>query len=310
MDEVILHHYPQSPVSEKVRVALGLKGLAWHSVIIPRLPPKPDLMPLTGGYRRAPVMQIGADIYCDSQCILRELERRYPEPGFFPDGENGLVWSLSRWTDGELLDVAVRLVLGASADSLSPEFARDRGRLYLGPEQTVQDLQSDLPHLAAQLRGAFSWLEQSLQRSGAFVMGAEAGLADALFYYLVWFLRTRWPEATTFLSQFPALETWEGKLRDLGHGRMETMESAAALVIAARGETQTPECDDPDDPQGLRCGQRVGVVPSGDGGDPVVYGPLRYADRETIAIMTRDQRAGDVCVHFPRVGYQVNRAPE
>ena len=29
--------------------------------------PRPDLMPMTGGYRRTPVMQIGADIYCDTQ---------------------------------------------------------------------------------------------------------------------------------------------------------------------------------------------------------------------------------------------------
>ena len=74
MTELILHHYPQSPVSEKVRVVLGLKGLSWRSVEIPRLPPKPDLMPLTGGYRMTPVMQLGADVYCDSQCIIREIE--------------------------------------------------------------------------------------------------------------------------------------------------------------------------------------------------------------------------------------------
>ena len=92
MTEVILHHYPQSPVSEKVRVALGIKGLDWHSVRIPRLPPKPDLMPLTGGSRLTPVMQAGADVYCDSQCIIRELERRFPEPTLFPGGAAGLAW--------------------------------------------------------------------------------------------------------------------------------------------------------------------------------------------------------------------------
>ncbi|MCK4940436.1 MAG: glutathione S-transferase N-terminal domain-containing protein, partial [Rhodospirillaceae bacterium] len=58
-DQVILHHYPQSPVSEKIRVVLGMKDLTWKSVLIPRLPPKPNLMPLTGGYRLTPVMQIG-----------------------------------------------------------------------------------------------------------------------------------------------------------------------------------------------------------------------------------------------------------
>ena len=40
--------------------------------------PKPDLMPLTGGYRKTPVLQIGADIYCDTQLIMLELERRAP----------------------------------------------------------------------------------------------------------------------------------------------------------------------------------------------------------------------------------------
>ena len=82
--QIILHHYPQSPVSEKVRVVLGIKGLDWKSVEIPRLPPKPNLMPLTGGYRLTPVMQIGADIFCDSLAIIREIDRRHPTPTLFP----------------------------------------------------------------------------------------------------------------------------------------------------------------------------------------------------------------------------------
>ena len=81
-DIIILHHYDISPYSEKVRLGLGLKGLAWASVEIPVIMPKPDLTALTGGYRKAPVLQIGADIYCDSQLIMRELERRHPSPSF------------------------------------------------------------------------------------------------------------------------------------------------------------------------------------------------------------------------------------
>ena len=102
MSDIILHNYPQSPVAEKARVALGIKGLTWQSVEIPRLPPKPMLTKLTGGYRRTPVMQIGADIYCDTQCIVQELERRFPSPTFFPTQDAGLIWSLSRWTDGDM----------------------------------------------------------------------------------------------------------------------------------------------------------------------------------------------------------------
>ncbi len=92
--DIILHHYPQSPVAEKVRVVLGIKNLSWYSVHIPRLPPKPDLVPLTGGYRRTPVLQVGAEIYCDTQCIIRELERRYPHPTLYPNGSAGLPWAV------------------------------------------------------------------------------------------------------------------------------------------------------------------------------------------------------------------------
>ena len=94
MTDIILHHYETSPYSEKVRLGLGLKGLTWASVEIPVIMPKPDLTALTGGYRKTPVLQIGADIYCDSQLIMRELERLHPSPSFYPAGRgaaDGLV---------------------------------------------------------------------------------------------------------------------------------------------------------------------------------------------------------------------------
>ena len=149
MNEVILHHYPLSPVSEKVRVALGIKGLAWRSVEIPRLPPKPDVMPLTGGYRRTPIMQIGADIYCDSQCILRELQQRFPEPSFYPGGADGLPWGISRWTDA-LFDVC-RAAFARSANAAQlPRSLRNRIARGCSWDRTatLKKLQADLPHLA------------------------------------------------------------------------------------------------------------------------------------------------------------------
>jgi glutathione S-transferase len=62
MTEMILHHYELSTFSEKMRVAFGLKNLAWRSVETLPAPPRPLLAPLTGGYRRIPVLQVGADI--------------------------------------------------------------------------------------------------------------------------------------------------------------------------------------------------------------------------------------------------------
>ena len=94
-DQPILHHFEASPFSEKIRIIFGFKRIAWRSVLIPRIMPKPDLLPLTGGYRRTPVMQIGADVFCDTQMITRALEARYPEPSLFPGGNAGLPWAVA-----------------------------------------------------------------------------------------------------------------------------------------------------------------------------------------------------------------------
>ena len=84
MTDLILHHYEMSPYAEKIRLALGLKGLPWRSVLAPMVMPKPDLVELTGGYRRVPVLQIGADVYCDTHVIARVLDRVKPAPPLAP----------------------------------------------------------------------------------------------------------------------------------------------------------------------------------------------------------------------------------
>ena len=307
MDEVILHHYPASPVSEKVRIALGLKGLAWRSVEIPRVPPKPDVMPLTGGYRRTPIMQIGADIYCDSQCILRELQRRFPEPTFFPGGAAGLGWGISRWTDG-LFDLSAALILGANADTVPAAFLQDRGPLFFGPDWDIKKIEADVPHVAAQLRAQFGSMDERLAGGRRFMLGDQPGLPDALCYYIVWFVRGRWQRGPGLLSEFPALEAWEQRVKAIGHGKPTAMTSAEALDVARASQPSTPERDDPNDPQGLKPGDKVSVVADLDSGEAPVVGALRLIDRDRIALLREDPRVGTVCVHFPRVGYRVARA--
>lgn len=288
-------------------MVLGIKKLAWHSVEIPRLPPKPDLMPLTGGYRRTPIMQIGADIYCDSQCIIRELERRFPEPTLFPGGAAGMPWALSRWTDGPLFTLALSLVLGAQADELPPEFAADRGRLYFGPNYDLRALKDDLPHILAQLRAQLGWLEQRLAGDRVFILGEAPGLPDALVYYLVWFIRGRYTGGPAFLQEFPHVLAWEERVRAIGHGLPSDMTATEALEIARNSRPEATVQGDPRDPQGLAPGMHVNVVPEGIGGDPAVSGAIVTVGAQEIAIRREDARVGEVVVHFPRAGYRVER---
>jgi glutathione S-transferase len=305
--DVIFHNYPQSPVAEKVRVVFGIKNLAWNNVEIPRIPPKLMLTELTGGYRRTPVMQIGADIFCDSQCIMRELERRYPTPSLMPTKDSGLVWCLSRWTDGELFTLAVKIVLGSAGENLPEDFAQDRGRLYLGDQWAdgLKQANAQLPHLVSQIRAPFSWLNEQLSDGRKFLLGDAPAAIDAQLYHVVWFIRGRWAGGPTMLAEFPDLGQWEKNTQALGHGDSSNLsaEDAISIALAAGPTTATGVADN--DPQGLDVGMSVTVHPDVNGGEQGVAGTIRRADADTIAIDRVSEKAGLVCVNFPRTGYRI-----
>jgi glutathione S-transferase len=306
MPELILHHYPQSPVSEKVRVVLGIKGLAWRSVEIPRLPPKPDLMPLTGGYRLTPVMQIGADIFCDSLCIARAIQERFPEPTLYPGGGDGMVWGVSRWTDGPFFQTALEVIFGAQHKNMPPEFVRDRGQIYFGADWNMERLESALADSVARLRVQMGWVEERLATGRKFLLGDTPGLPDALAYYLVWFIRGRWDGGPAFLAQFPHLCAWEERVRAIGHGSPTDLTAGEALDIAQASEPTTPETADPGDPRGLKPGDAVSVV--SEQGGFAVKGRVLSLRRHEIAILREDDRVGRVAVHFPALGYHMEKA--
>jgi glutathione S-transferase len=275
-------------------------------VEIPRLPPKPDLTPLTGGYRLTPVMQIGADVFCDSQCILRELQRRFPEPTFFPGAAAGLAWGASRWTDGALFKACIAIVFGAQARELPEAFAADRGRLYFGQDFQLGRLERDLVHTLAQVRAQLAWIDERLGGGDPFIAGDLPGLPDALCYYLVWFLRGRYAGGPSLLEQFPALLGWEERVRAIGHGSATGMSATQALEVARRALPETPRVShEGADPQGLAPGMQVAVSTESDDGTGAVEGEIAFLDMQEVAIARAEVRVGDVVVHFPRVGYRI-----
>ena len=307
MSELILHHYPPSPVSEKIRTAMGLKGLAWRSVEENRLPDRPELFAMTGGYRRIPVLQVGADVYCDTQLIFEELERRAPEPSFHPPGGAGLAFGLSRWIDGELFELAVRAAFAPVADTLPAALVADRTRLYFGPDGDMAREAKDMPHTLAQLRPQLGWLDAKLAAGDApHLLGDAPGMADLLAWYVVWFVRGRYVGAEPFLAEFPALLEWTARMEAIGHGTPTDMTPAEALAAAKGATPATEEAADPADPQGLAPGAAVEVSPlSRNDVEVAVAGTVRAVSATRVAIARSDEACGEVVVHFPRVGYRV-----
>jgi glutathione S-transferase len=304
MRELILHHYPQSPISEKVRVAFGIKGLDWRSVLIPRIPPKPNLMPLTGGYRQTPVMQIGADVYCDSQCIIRELDRLHPEPTLFPGGAHGLAWGVGQWADGPLFKSVIAVSLVNMARNMSSEFLGDRGGLYFGEGFDLQELTAAYQENLVAIRAQFGWMNERLA-TRSFMLGAEPGLPDALAYYLIWFLKDRMADSAEFLNQFGDLLAWYDRVTAIGHGNPTVLSDLDALDIARNAEPQTQIQADPADPLGLAPGDKVTVIPENKSAE--ITGEIVALSADEIAIRRVDPDVGNICIHFPRIGYQVKK---
>ena len=305
MDELILHHYPPSPVAEKVRKAFGIKGLFWRSVEENRLPPRPELFAMTGGYRRIPVLQVGADLYCDSLCILRALERMKPEPTLFPIGIGGMPFGLSRWTDDELFSHAFKAVIAPVAGDLPSEFVNDRARLYLGANHDLAKEAADMPHTLSQLRSMFGWVDDRLRSEVKFILGDDPGMPDILVWYLYWFLRERYEGAAKLFAEFDALNKWSERVDALGTGEQSAMSCEEALEIAKNAEPRSAKTEDPTDPLGLKIGMNVTIEPITESGETPISGTIHAVGRDDIALAMSNEACGAVVVHFPRVGYRV-----
>ncbi|MES5481631.1 glutathione S-transferase family protein [Bradyrhizobium sp. INPA03-11B] len=298
----ILHHFDQSPFSEKIRIIYGFKKLTWNSVRISRIMPRPDLMPMTGGYRRTPTMQIGADIYCDTQIIIRELERRYPTPTLFPAGNAGMPWALGMWTDRPFFQSTVNLVFGFIGDKVPQNFIADREKLR-GGKFDIAAMTAALPQMRNQFRANADWIEAQLGDNRPWLFG-EFSLADVSAYMNVWYARQSLATIDEMMKPFPRTAAWEERIRAIGHGTRSEMSSTDALEIAAKAQPESPVFGDPADPNGRKPGDIVSVMPDDYGKIPV-RGEIVSLSAQHIAIRRSDERVGEVVVHFPRAGFLV-----
>ena len=298
MTGLILHHYDASPFTQRVLRMLGLKGLAWRSVETPMLPPKDDLVALTGGYRGTPVLQVGADVYVDSQRIARELERRFPAPTLFPDGNAGLAYAMVKWADA-FFRAGLHMAIALTSASWPEEFRRDRQQLF--PDVNFDEV--DLDHASSQLRAHASFVDQQLADGRPFLTGAAPGLVDIHAWTVPWFARASMPVVNELLADLPRIADWERRIAELGEGT-RTKITADEAFGAARGAAPEPGRVEPGDAQGLAAGAEVEVVPD-DTLRGAVRGRVVAAGSNEIAVERSHPRCGTVVVHFPRLGYRV-----
>lgn len=310
MTELILHHYPASPFAEKTRLMLGFKGLSWRSVLISPVMPKPDLVALTGGYRKTPVLQVGADIYCDTALIARRLEQEKAQPALLPQGQEFSVATFAAWVDSVLFQHAVSLVFQPESVAVRfakapPEFLKafiaDRAALFSGGSATrlpVEQAKHQWPVFMARL-------EQQLQREeGDFLFG-QPSLADFSLAHCLWFVKGT-PVTAPLVDQYPAVLAWLGRVLGFGHGASSEMTAEQALQAARSAQPAALPEDALAEPDGFKRGDSV-TVSAVDYGVDQVQGELLFSGREELILRREDESAGVVHVHFPRLGFRLER---
>ena len=300
--DILFHQYDSSPFSEKVRVCLGIKKLPWAAVDQPVIMPKPELVALTGGYRRIPVMQIGADIYCDSQLIVRELERRFPEPTLFPQGDHGLAHANAMWSDRTIFQAAVAIIFGGLGDKVPAAFVNDRVALS-GRSFDPVAMQAAIPHMKAQMRAHVTLLSDQLADGRRFLTGDRAGLVDANGYYNLWFIRSAFPPSASLFENIPHVPEWLERVKAIGHGERSAMSREDALNIA---RTSAPMAATVASRDAELEGKPV-TVAADDYGRDAVKGVLVGSSEHHVSISREDPQAGKVAVHFTRIGFSVQR---
>ncbi len=307
--ELILHHYPSSPFSEKIRLVLGMKQLAWKSVIVPSVAPKPDVVALTGGYRRTPFLQVGADVYCDTALICDVLEHTQPEPPLYPPHLKGVARVFAQWAD-------TTLFWAAMAYNLQPKGA---GVLFANLPQAAQQafvadrraMSGGMHRLDARdATGAYrSYLRRiaHMAEEHDFLFGAEPCVADFAAYHPLWFTRQCVPVMAEIFAATPAVIEWMDRLAALGHGRMEKFDAESAIAVAARSEPLPLVGEAFQDDHGIALGTEVTITAETFGPEPT-QGTLVAATRTRYTLRRTDPRAGTVHVHFPRIGYALKPA--
>jgi glutathione S-transferase len=298
----ILYHYLASPYSEKLRLALGVAGIQWGSVIVPQQPPRPFLDVFLSGYRRIPVLQIGAHFYCDSALAfdaLAEVSDRLKPAGHL-SRTNEL---LRRHAEDRIFFAVIAAASPISVLRLLAQdlgffglfrFLKDRSDMMKG--STVEKLSQ---RAAARLVKDFVEQLNGLLKQDRFLGGAHAGYLDLCCYHPLWMASVINRETLSALP--PLVQAWMQRVAALGHGSPMPIcqNEIHDKVIADRFQNFVGEVSGP-----FEQGSLVSVRPTDYARDST-EGYLVLLD-EYQCVIKRNAPSGDaVFLHFPTIGFEV-----
>lgn len=260
-----------------------------------------------GGYRRVPVAQIGADVYCDTKIIARALAEHARDDTLYAPGFAAT--RVADAADTTLFRIMAALSFrpeaisglfqgggggsGGSGGASMRDFAKDRADLAGGVD--IIGMTPDVAENA--LLHWLSELESSV--ASGFLFGEKPSIADFSVYHPLWFLRNN-PFNAPLVEAYTHVMRWLDRIQAFGPGRVSESDGEAALAEAKAAEPRALE------PVAIgidaKPGDTVRVTPTDYGRVPV-EGELVRADAQEFAVRRTTDDTGAVVTHFPRTGF-------
>jgi len=306
----MLYHYSVSPYAEKARLMLGHKQLAWGSIEVPVIPPRPGLQNVLGAFRRIPVLQRGADFFCDTRLLPHVLDSLHPQRPLLPPHAKALSTLIAQWAEPRVF-LMMGPVRFESRDDLQAleeiglppgDFLRDRAP-FMAPAVDTRRSASVRASARDHVLSYLAVLESLLAGGQPYLCGAEPCAADFSAVHTLWWLRRR-PRRDALLDRFPVLGAWADRMAAIGHGRpqpcspQQGLQAARDAAADAAWQPDWPAVDD------ARLGREVSLQPDDYGRDPV-HGTLSAVSDRHVTLTREAPDVGWVRLHFPIVGYEV-----
>ncbi|WOJ97008.1 glutathione S-transferase family protein [Congregibacter brevis] len=305
-ESMILHHYESSPFAEKIRLMFGYTNSSWHSLLSPAWPPRPNVDPLSGGYRRIPIAQQGADIFCDSALIAQEIAVATNQPTLDPYKVDGATLELMQEAQGDgffaaITSVSAPKLLGTMIMNFGPvgtyRFIKDRSGILDGgttaakPAKDARNIMSGIFDTLEQILGDSEWLG-----------GSVPSAADFAVYHPLWLHLNcggKFPSAAKNVLR------WYEAVSAFGQGQRTEITQGDAFASAKSGEPRPLPASDSSSE--FEIGQSLEIQPEDYGVVPVT-GLLAAITAERVILKRETRDFGTLHVHFPRAAYALKSA--
>lgn len=300
---MILHHYENSPYAEKIRLMLGHTNSDWCSLISPAWPPRPNVDPLSGGYRRIPIAQIGADIFCDSALIANEIAEATGHPELAPSSASGDALALMQMAEADGFFAAITSIptpklLGTMLRNFGPigmfKFIKDRSGILKGGTSSAPAAEDARAVMASLFQSVDAMLSEQ-----AWLAGDAPSIADFAVYHPIWLHINC---SGSLPAELANARAWYERVSAIGQGNRREISQEEAFEQARSSDPRPVPENDRYSP--FEMGKSVEVSPEDYGVVPV-QGEVAAITTDRIVLSRQTDQFGTVHVHFPRAGYAI-----